>query len=242
MFIGCSYNKSQKSGKGLYLRSVLRIDKMLWFSKKQNKIEKGLESLDKNVKTSFENIKQDMVSLGKWMGDFSKKNYEQEKGIENLEKRMVELWGKIEHIERSNDRSIERSNSLNSQTGSIEAIKPEYKDVFTHVQSFNRSVQSFMNVQERNNFEILTPAQKRVVALMAFAGGPLGYEEISKKLGINEVTARRHINDIKRAGVSVKAKMSANSRKSMFYLDEKVRNSLVNLESEAKKGDSSDKE
>src|SRR3989344_4894524 len=182
---------------------------MLWFSKKKDRIEKRLDSLDKNVKTSFENIKQDMMSLGKWMGDFSKKNDENEKGIENLEKRMVELWGKIEH---SNDRSIERSNSLNSQTSPIEPIKPEYRDVFTHVQSFNRSVQSFMNVQERNNFEILTPAQKRVVALMAFAGGPLGYEDISKKLGINEVTARRHINDIKRAGIGVRAKMSTSSR------------------------------
>jgi predicted ArsR family transcriptional regulator len=81
-----------------------------------------------------------------------------------------------------------------------------------------------MNVQSLKN---LTPAQKQILALMSYTNGPLCYDDMSKKLGLNIVTVRRHLNDIKRSGIKVEEKVSVRGRKKVFLLDKKTKNILL---------------
>ena len=113
------------------------------------------------------------------------------------------------------------------------------RSTIERVQSFNHS-ESFMNVQIVKN---LTPSQKQVVFLLLNSKNPLNYQVIADQVGSSIVTVRRHINDIKRAGVEVKEKISVKNRSKVFYLDEELKGILnpkkskVKVDSEGNKGE-----
>jgi len=203
---------------------------MFWPFKKEKKsdFDEKMQSIDQNIKTSFENIKNDMRKVSDWITTLDSRDGTNEKRINYLEDKIEHLSSVVEQSKMPKE-AVERSN---------EAFEQDKNErVFTRVQSFNRSVQPFMNVHEHTDLEVLTPAQKQVIALLTYSGGPMGYDEISKGLGINEVTARRHINDIRRAGFSIKRKVSVNNRRNVFYLDKEVRESIVNSAEKPKKSD-----
>src|SRR3989338_7677420 len=110
----------------------------------------------------------------------------------------------------------------NSEENEEEVV--EEKQAIERIQSFNRSNQSFMNVQSIKN---LTPAQKQILALLSYAGGPMDYEGMAKKLGLSVITVRRHLNDIRRYGLNVEEKVSARGRKKVFSLDKKTRSMIL---------------
>ena len=192
---------------------------MVWWLFKRK--EDRFDNIHKNLEHSFTNLKGEMNSVGKWINHFKEKHEKHDHRFDELFRKMssVEeqigiLNGRLEvQIKEDNDRSI-----------AIERI-----------QSFNRSDQSFMNVQSVNSVDNLTPAQKQVLALLVFAGGPLDYEDIATKLGLNIVTIRRHINDLKRAGIDIKEKVSVKNRRKLIYVDQEVKERVQSVEKKKKK-------
>ena len=192
---------------------------MVWWLFKRK--EDRFDNIHKNLEHSFTNLKGEMNSVGKWINHFKEKHEKHDHRFDELFRKMssVEeqigiLNGRLEvQIKEDNDRSI-----------AIERI-----------QSFNRSDQSFMNVQSVNSIDNLTPAQKQVLALLVFAGGPLDYEDIATKLGLNIVTIRRHINDLKRAGIDIKEKVSVKNRRKLIYVDQEVKERVQSVEKKKKK-------
>ena len=192
---------------------------MVWWLFKRK--EDRFDNIHKNLEHSFTNLKGEMNSVGKWINHFKEKHEKHDHKFDELfrkmsliEEQMGILNGRLEvQIKEDNDRSI-----------AIERI-----------QSFNRSDQSFMNVQSVNSVDNLTPAQKQVLALLVFAGGPLDYEDIATKLGLNIVTIRRHINDLKRAGIDIKEKVSVKNRRKLIYVDQEVKERVQSVEKKKKK-------
>jgi len=192
---------------------------MVWWLFKRK--EDRFDNIHKNLEHSFTNLKGEMNSVGKWINHFKEKHEKHDHKFDELfrkmsliEEQMCVLNGRLEvQIKEDNDRSI-----------AIERI-----------QSFNRSDQSFMNVQSVNSVDNLTPAQKQVLALLVFAGGPLDYEDIATKLGLNIVTIRRHINDLKRAGIDIKEKVSVKNRRKLIYVDQEVKERVQSVEKKKKK-------
>jgi len=192
---------------------------MVWWLFKRK--EDRFDNIHKNLEHSFTNLKGEMNSVGKWINHFKEKHEKHDHRFDELFRKMssVEeqigiLNGRLEvQIKEDNDRSI-----------AIERI-----------QSFNRSDQSFMNVQSVNSVENLTPAQKQVLALLVLAGGPLDYEDIATKLGLNIVTIRRHINDLKRAGIDIKEKVSVKNRRKLIYVDQEVKERVQSIEKKKKR-------
>ena len=192
---------------------------MVWWLFKRK--EDRFDNIHKNLEHSFTNLKGEMNSVGKWINHFKEKHEKHDHRFDELFRKMssVEeqigiLNGRLEvQIKEDNDRSI-----------AIERI-----------QSFNRSDQSFMNVQSVNSIDNLTPAQKQVLALLVFAGGPLDYEDIATKLGLNIVTIRRHINDLKRGGIDIKEKVSVKNRRKLIYVDQEVKERVQSVEKKKKK-------
>ena len=204
-----------------------------WFFKREensNQLDTKFKLLDENIRGSFVHIKEDMKKIGDWIDFFNSKEKDQKEKLQRLEWKIEtledQLSRKKEHhdVEKVVEKEVERSNSRSN---------------FEHVQPFNRSVQPFMNVQtdvqpynftfprRNSDVDILTPAQKRVLGLLLYSGGPMDYSEIARRLEINEVTARRHMNDLKRAGVEVKRKVSDNGRKNLFFIDKQLKEQLV---------------
>lgn len=185
-----------------------------WFFKRKE--EKDSKEIEEKLKNSFKNIREDIGNLNDWVDHFKNKHEKHD--------------GKFEHV-------LKRLEILENQfLGHVkdEGLHAEKEGDFERVQSFNRSNQSFMNVQSDNldiqldNLKNLTPAQKRILLLMMGSGGPLGYEEIANKLKLSIVTARRHVNDILRGGVPLRQKMSVKNRRKMFQIDPNLRVLLEN--------------
>ena len=196
-------------------------------------IRRRLYTIDHNIQQSFSNLKDDMKEIGKWIHHFDREKNEQKEFIHALESKIDTL--ELQLIER--EAAMKRSK-------------------IEHVQPSNRSVQPFMNVQpyvqpfeqmfnqqnlpNLNEFGRLTPAQKRVIGLLLYSGGPMDYEEIARRLEINPITARRHINDVKRVGVGIRKKVSDNGRKNLYFLDERVKASILKEINPAQKEEKED--
>ncbi|MBT4334595.1 HTH domain-containing protein [archaeon] len=179
---------------------------MVWwnFSKKEHILEEKFSEIRTVLESSFGKVKTDMSDVSEWIKHLECHRTEHNESIKNIEERL-----------RLIETSIFHTKAHNSQYNLNE---------IEHVQTFKRSNQTIMNVQ---NIEDLTPAQKQVVGLLIYAEEAMTYEDISKKLGINIVTVRRHINDVKRAGIKINEKVSVKSRKKMFLVDESLKELIL---------------
>lgn len=174
-----------------------------WFFNRREDVHKKVGVLEKNIADSFLNLRKDMGKVGYWIDHFKQKH-------SNHDQRLNAIEHKLEHI-----LSILKDNE-------VECIEP-----IEHVQSFKRSDASFMNIQSAKDLSHLTPAQKQVLMLLAFSGGPLDYDSISQKLKLNLVTVRRHMGDLKRAGIPITEKVSVKNRRKVFILKREVRDLIV---------------
>ncbi len=52
--------------------------------------------------------------------------------------------------------------------------------------------------------EKITPAEKRIIALLVNTDRPMEYKEIANQLGVSQVTVRRHISSIKKSNFPIK--------------------------------------
>ena len=176
------------------------------FFRKRRDFHARLDNLHNHLGDSFSKIKDDVKKLSSWINYFDSKTKEHDHKLNFILK-------KIELIENMLE---------NKQENSEDVI--EDKQTIERIQSFNRSNQSFMNVQSLKN---LTPAQKQILILLSYAGGPLGYDDMSKKLGLNVITVRRHLNDIKRVGIQIEEKVSVRGRKKVFLLDKRTKGMVL---------------
>lgn len=175
----------------------------MWlFSSKKRDNNNVITSMQEGIKESFDLVKGDFKKVSGWINTFNKRTIEHDERIYILEGKVNKLMNLI----IDGDQVIER------------------------VQSFNRSSQSFMNDQSNKDSgfsERLTPIQKKVVAFMIGLDIPLEYSQIAKKLGLNIVTVRRHINDIKRTGFEIKEKVNTKNKRKVFYIDEKIKKMIL---------------
>lgn len=175
-----------------------------WFFKKSESVHKKVSVLEKNLSDSFSNLKKDMGKVSFWIDHFKQKHNHHDQRLNTIEQKLE----KILAILKENEVEVE------------EAIE--------HVQSFKRSDASFMNIQSAKDLNHLTPAQKQVLILLAYSGGPLDYEGISNKLKLNLITVRRHMADLKRSGIPIIEKVSVKNRRKVFLLKKEVRDIIIN--------------
>lgn len=176
---------------------------MGWFfrGKKDSEIKKVHNIMEK----SFSNIKKDMGNLSSWVHHFKCKHEEHNDSFDKLIK-------DVEYIKKIFENHVEEHHSEGERSIAIE-----------RVQSFNRSNQSFMNVQEAK--DRLTPSQKRVINLLNKATIPLDYETIANELKLSIVTVRRHMNDIKKV-FELKEMSDIERGRKVFYIDKKTKMTL----------------
>ena len=173
-----------------------------WFFKKKDGNE--IKRIHGIMENSFSNIKKDMGNLSSWVKHFKGKHEEHNDSFDNLVK-------DIKYIKKVFESHMEEHHSN------------EHSIVHEHVQSFNHSNQSFMNVQSLKNK--ITPSQKKVLNLLNKANMPLDYETIASELKLSIVTVRRHINDIKRV-FEIKEMKDVDRGRKVFYIDNKAKMKL----------------
>lgn len=181
---------------------------VFWFFRSKNSSE--IKKIHTIIEKSFSNIKKDMNNFSSWITHFKAKHEKHDDSFDRLIKEVEDIKKKFEkHIEIHHS-----ENYLNERSIAIE-----------RVQSFNRSNQSFMNVQILK--DKLTPSQKKVINLLNRANIPLDYETIAKELKLNIITVRRHINDIKKV-FELKEMNDIDRGRKVFYIDKKAKITLKN--------------
>ena len=183
---------------------------MFWFFKKvRDNTSEKLDSMNFMVKNSFENIKKDMSLISQWINYFNKKH-------DGNDQKMTSIFARLEILEHK--LSKENSYFQERQPRSI---------VHERVQSFKRSNQSFMNVQSLKKIgKRLTPAEKKLIQLLHLAKRPLDYDEIAKELKVSVITARRHMNDIKKVGFKLEERKDLDTGRKVFFIEEKVKKAI----------------
>ena len=191
---------------------------MFWFFKnKKEDYDSKINSLDNLVKTSFSNVKDDMTKVSNWIKFFKTNEIKQDDQIKELNNKLERLISEVSSLKVLYEKAPEPERSIERSSRSI---------VHERVQSFNRSNQSFMNVQSSFK-EALTPSQKRIISILTVSEVPLEYETIAKELKLNIITVRRHINDIKRVGFGIKEKMSIERGRKVFYIEKELKKSIL---------------
>ena len=169
-----------------------------------NKKEEKIKKIEGNLKDSFSNIKKDFKIVHEFLSHFGKKHDDHDERFERIEKDIEMLKNLIVQSEVIDDeRSIVQSRSI----------------------AFNRSNQSFMNVQSLKNN--ITPAQKKVIHILNIAETPLEYEDIAKELGISVITVRRHLNDLKKIGFDLKEKVNIENGRKVFFLEKATKKAIM---------------
>ncbi len=163
---------------------------------------------------SFGNVKRDMHNTGQWINHLKDKHEHHNQKFDAFAQRLADLEKKIDQL----------SLLLTEDTSEQAEFINERSNAFEPVQTFKRSVQTFMNVQT------LTPAQKQVILLLLGAGGPMDYESLAQKLKLNLITIKRHILDVKRTGFPIEEKVSVQTRRKVFYISESTRQGLLKNE------------
>ncbi|MCD4666485.1 HTH domain-containing protein [archaeon] len=174
---------------------------VFWFFKKKE--DDKIDKIHKNMQNSFSNMKKDMGNVKSWIDHFHSKHEDHEENYQKLLKEMQDIKKIFENHVGEHHSKDERS------------------IVHERVQSFNRSNQSFMNIQSLK--DKITPAQKRILLLLNRTNIPLEYNDIAEELGLSIVTVRRHINDVKRSGFEIKEKVSVDTRRKVFYIENKLK-------------------
>lgn len=181
------------------------------FGKKDDAGE--IKKLRDNLNNSFSNIKKDFESVHGVLSGFKDKHEQHDKKHEIHSARFDRIENDItkiyEILEQFDQKNLERS------------------IVHERSSTFNRSNQSFMNVQSLENLkENLTPAQKRVIQLLDSTEIPLEYEDIAKELGVSIITIRRHMNDMKKMGFRVKERFNIDTKRKVFYLEKEIKRAI----------------
>jgi len=182
------------------------------FQKKREDHE--IKKIHNIMENSFSNIKKDMKNISSWIDHFKNKHQKHDDSFDKMI-RDVEYLKKMfeQHVQEHNfERSIGRSIAIE------------------RVQSFNRSNQSFMNVQELDQTikniddkeSKLTPSQKRMLNLLNRSSIPIDYETIANELKLNIITVRRHINDIKKV-FEIREMMNVDSGRKVFYISKETK-------------------
>lgn len=191
-----------------YINKKINNDIMVfWFLKKR---DDNLKEMHNKLHNSFTNLKGDIEGIVGWINHFKNKHDHHDKNYEEVLKQIETqrqfMQNHVEEYHSEDERSI----------------------VHERVQSFNRSDQSFMNVQSGDKIsERLTPSQKKVISLLLMAKIPLDYNTMAKELKVSVVTVKRHINDIKKIGFKIKEKMNVDSKRKVFYIENKLKKALI---------------
>ncbi|MBL7147307.1 MAG: HTH domain-containing protein [Nanoarchaeota archaeon] len=180
---------------------------VFWFLKKR---DDNLKEMHNKLHNSFTNLKGDIEGIISWINHFKNKH-------DYHDKKHEEVLKQIETLKQF-------------MQNHIKEYHPEEERSIVHerVQSFNRSDQSFMNVQSEDSInKKLTPSQKKVIHLLLISRMPLDYKIMAKELKVSVVTVKRHINDIKKIGFGIKEKVNVDTRSKVFYVENKIKKALI---------------
>ena len=183
--------------------------------------KKRVELLEEETKNSFQQVKNDIAGVGKWI-----------KHLDSKDKQVFEILGEIKRELATINEEVEGV----KEAVSLVNLSVENKQLFkkagvlskqTDVYSVQEPVQTA--VQTGNFYDILqglSSNERLIVLTLMNSDLKLSYEDIARLLGKERSTIRGQINAIKRKSDSLIQEITEANGKKRVYVSEEIKEKL----------------
>jgi len=196
-----------------------------FFSKKAEK--KEVDMLKQAVQTGFNNAKQDINKLSKWIKHLNKTDKELKDDIFYLQDDLSTV--KDELLEIKNMISMLSERPMFKQKQTVFNKQSGVYDVENTVQT---GVQTVL-------LDNLTATERAIIFVLLNSDMKLSYEDLASMLGKSKATIRGQINSIKQKSEGLVDEIIGENNKKRVYIPERVKESLVKRKKvKNKKGES----
>lgn len=183
--------------------------------------KKEIEEIKKEVKSSFENVKEDIEKTGEWIEYLNTNDRKTNNRLEDVEYDVSTLKDEIEQLKNiislmgdGLSKQLFKTNSqvFNKQTA-VDAVQ-------TPVQT---------PVQTGKFFEIsnLSVTERAIIWVLANNDLKLSYEDIAAMLGKTTSTIRGQINSIKQKSEGLIEEYTEKTGKKRVYIPEEIKEKIV---------------
>ncbi|MCX6741748.1 MAG: hypothetical protein NTX24_01055 [Candidatus Pacearchaeota archaeon] len=188
----------------------------LWFGKRREEV------LNREIKSSFENIKGDISKIGSWIDHLHTHDGKHDEKISELYDEILKIKEDIDGIKNFIsffDNQI--SNRVFKQTSTAVDKQTAVEGVQTRVQT---PVQTpIFNAFLKN----LSASEKTIVWVVLNSEMKLSCEDISALLGKDKATVRGQLNSIKRKSDTLIMEQIELNGKKRYYVDPRIKDMIV---------------
>ncbi len=189
---------------------------MFWFFKKRDeKLE--INAIKKAVQTGFDNVKQDINNLTKWIKHLDSQDTVLKQQITDFTDDILLLKDEIEQLKNILSLVGERPLFKQKQT----AFNKQ-----TPVYSVLNSVQTDVQTSHLNN---LTINERAIVFVLLNSDMKLSYEDLAAMLGKNKATIRGQINNIKQKSEGLIKEIIGENNKKRVFIPDKTKGLLLRM-------------
>jgi hypothetical protein len=188
----------------------------LWFGKRKEEI------LNREIKSSFENIKGDITKIGSWIDHLHTRDGKHDDKISELYEEILKIKEDIDGIKSF------ISFFDNQLSNRVFKQQPTAVDKQTAVEGVQTRVQTPVQTPIFNAFlKNLSVSEKAIVWVVLNSEMKLSCEDISALLGKDKATVRGQLNSIKRKNDSLIMEQIELNGKKRYYVEPRIKEMIV---------------
>jgi predicted transcriptional regulator len=189
----------------------------LWFGKRREDV------LNREIKSSFENIKGDINKIGSWIDHLHTRDGRHDEKISKLYDEILKIKEDVDGIKNF------ISFFDNQISNRVFKQPPTAVDKQTAVEGVQTRVQTPVQTPIFNAFlKNLSVSEKTIVWVVLNSEMKLSCEDISALLGKDKATVRGQLNSIKRKNDSLIMEQIELNGKKRYYVDPRIKDMIVN--------------
>ena len=179
--------------------------------------KKEVESLKVEVKDSFDKVKNDIDSLGKWIKHFDNKHSDHHSRFSVMEQRLSTVENDLEELKNS---------LAMMDVGVYKQLFKTPKRVFkkqTAVQGVQAGVQTAVQAGESIDLSTFSVMERAMIYVLLNTDMKLSYDDIAAMLGKERSTIRSQLNSIKQKDPELISEIIEKNGKKRVFISENLK-------------------
>ncbi len=201
----------------IYKYVLLEIDMFGWlFGRK-----KEVEELKTEVRSSFDKVKKDIDSIGKWLEHFDEKHSSHNASFSEMHERLSSVENEIEELK----------NALSlMDMGVLKQVFKTNKQLFkkqTAVQGVQTPVQTAVQTAKISDLASFSVMERALVYVLLNTEMKLSYDDLAAMMGKSRATVRGQVNNIKQKSEGLIEELIERNGKKRIFIPEEVKERLL---------------
>ena len=183
--------------------------------------KKEVESLKVEVKDSFDKVKNDIDSLGKWIKHFDNKHSDHHSRFSVMEQRLSTVENDLEELKNS---------LAMMDVGVYKQLFKTPKRVFkkqTAVQGVQAGVQTAVQAGESIDLSTFSVMERAMIYVLLNTDMKLSYDDLATMMGKSRTTVRGQVNSIKRKSEGIVEEIIERNGKKRVFVPENIKEKML---------------